>query len=178
MKPVNMYHLAAVALGVVLAMPGCATMEVNAYSGRRLETPSRTYDWGRSAVQPTGDPRLDNNEFFEARVRAAVERQLAQRGWRKAIDNPGVLVHYHASVVQDLMFVGAETAAGYCTDCKPEVYDSGTLLIDIVAGNDDRLLWRGWAKGNVSGLVDNQKWLDDKVDQAVTQIFTKWPAEF
>lgn len=171
-------HLAVVALGVALAMPGCATMEVNSYVGpRRLEAPSRTYDWGQSAVQPTGDPRLDNNEFFAARVRAAVEQQLARRGWRKTTDTPDVLVHYHASVVQDLMFVGTETAAGYCADCKPEVYDSGTLLIDIVGAGDERLIWRGWAKDNVSG-VDNQKWLDDKVDQAVTRIFAKWPSAF
>jgi hypothetical protein len=128
-------------------------------------------------VQPTGDPRLDNNEFFVTRVRTAVERALAARGWTKAAD-PRVLVHFHASVVQDLRFVGAETATGYCADCQPEVYDSGTLLIDIVDAADDTLIWRGWAKGNVDGLVDNQRWLDEQVDRAIVKIFDRWPAAF
>jgi hypothetical protein len=171
-------RLAAVLVAAALAAPGCATMEVNAYvGGAPLEAPSHTYAWGATAMQPTGDPRLDNNEFFEARIRSAVERELAQRGWTKA-DPPDVRLHYHASVIQDLRFVGAETSTGYCTDCRPEVYDSGTLLIDVVSASDDRLLWRGWAKDNVSGLVDNQKWLDDKVDQTVARIFTRWPVGF
>jgi hypothetical protein len=170
--------LVVAALAALLAVPGCATMEVSSYVGpRRLEAPARTYGWGQAAVQPTGDPRLDNNEFFEARVRAAVERQLAQRGWRKS-DAPDVLVHFHASVVQDLRFVGAETATGYCADCRPEVFDSGTLLIDLVSAGDEHLIWRGWAKDNLDGLVDNQQWLDERVDQAITRIFSKWPAAF
>ena len=169
------------AVVVVAAMaPGCAKMEVNSYAGRPpLQAASRTtYAWGDASMQPTGDPRLDNNEIFEARVRAAVERALSERKWQKAAGPPDVLVHFHVSVVQDLMFTGAETAAGYCTDCKPEVYDSGTLLIDIVDAADQRLIWRGWAKGNVSGLVDNQRWLDEQVDQAVVRIFERWPAAF
>jgi len=177
MNPVR--PLAVVALATALAVPGCATMEVNSYvAPRSVEAPSRTYDWGHAAVQPTGDPRLDNNEFFDAQVREAVDRQLAQRGWRKTQVAPAVLVHYHASVVQDLMFVGAETATGFCPDCRPEVYDSGTLLIDIVSPGDEQLIWRGWAKDNLSGLVDNQKWLDERVDQAINRIFTKWPTAF
>jgi hypothetical protein len=177
MKP-SLDTLGVVALAIALAFPACATMEVNSYvASRSPDASARTYDWGYAPVQPTGDPRLDNNEFFEARVRTAVERQLALRGWRKS-EAPVVLVHYHTSVVQDLTFLGADTATGYCADCRPEVYDSGTLLIDIVRAGDQRLIWRGWAKGNVSGLVDNQKWLDERVDRAITEIFATWPAAF
>ena len=90
-------QVAILTLALALALPACATMEVNSYVvPHRPEIPTRTYDWGLAAVQPTGDPRLDNNEFFEQRVRAAVERQLARHGWRKS-DTPEVLVHYHAS---------------------------------------------------------------------------------
>ena len=31
----------------------------------------------------TGDPRLDNNEFFQARLKAAVEKGLGARGLEK-----------------------------------------------------------------------------------------------
>lgn len=168
----------AAGCAAAIALSACATVEVNSYRGPRgIDAPSRTYDWGLAAVQPTGDPRLDNNEFFEQHLRAAVERELGRRGWRKS-DEPAVLVHVHTSVVEDIRFVGVDTAAGICADCKPEVYDSGTLLIDIVSPDDDRLIWRGWARDNVGNLVDNQKWLDSAVDKAVTRIFAKWPSTF
>lgn len=172
-------RLLVLVLAMALSAAACATMEVNSYVGPGgLVAPPRTYDWGFDEVQPTGDPRLDNNEFFEQRVRSAIDAQLARRGWRKTADAPSVLVHFHVSATEDLMFVGADTAAGPCTDCKAEIYDSGTLLVDIVSGRDERLVWRGWARDNVSGLVDNQKWLDAKVDQTVSRIFTKWPSSF
>ena len=164
---------------VAAAAAGCATMEVNSYAGgTTFPTASRTYAWGDAKVQPTGDPRLDNNEFFAARVQAAVDRELSGRGWTKVTGPPEVLVHFHFSVVDELMFSGAETETGYCADCRPVVYDSGTLLIDIVDAADERLIWRGWANGNVSGLVDNQRWLNERVDQAVIRIFEEWPAAF
>ena len=164
---------------VAAAAAGCATMEVSSYAGGTpFPTASRTYAWGDAQVQPTGDPRLDNNEFFAARVQAAVDRELSGRGWTKAAGPPDVLVHFHFSVVEELMFSGAETETGYCADCRPVVYDSGTLLIDLVDAADERLIWRGWANGNVSGLVDNQRWLNERVDQAVIRIFEKWPTAF
>ena len=83
-----------------LWLAGCATMSVNSYSERGVDVRRyRTYNWAPPDSWSTGDPRLDNNRFFDERVRAQVEGQLARRGFEKtASQQPDLLVHYHASV--------------------------------------------------------------------------------
>ena len=51
----------------------------------------------------TGDPRLDNNRFFDERVRTQIEKELAATGLeRTASATPDLLVHYHASITQGI----------------------------------------------------------------------------
>lgn len=58
-------------MGVVV---GCATMTVHSHVERGIDLRQyRTYNWSVSDPRPTGDPRLDNNPFFDGRVRARVE---------------------------------------------------------------------------------------------------------
>jgi hypothetical protein len=59
------------------ALAGCATMRVGSFVERGTNfTVYRTYAWASDAQLSTGDPRLDNNEFFQTRLRAAVEKGL------------------------------------------------------------------------------------------------------
>ena len=167
--------LAAVVVISALALAGCASMNVSSYVERGVDlTQYRTYNWAPADRLATGDPRLDNNPFFQERVQTAVERQLASRGFEKAT-SPDLLIHYHASVTQDIYIGGGERRDGYCEDCRPEVYDAGTLLIDLVDARTDRLVWRGWAKSSIDGVIDNQEWMEQRIDDAVGRIVEKLP---
>jgi hypothetical protein len=168
------FRLAGIA-ALAVALAGCATMQVNSYTERGLDLRSyRTYNWAPADQAPTGDPRLDNNQFFQERVRMAVENRLATRGLAKTA-MPDLLVHYHASVVQDIHTSSFAPGDRSCEDCGPEVYDAGTLLIDLVDARTNRLLWRGWAKGSIEGVIDDQDWLEQRIDEAVARIFRELP---
>lgn len=93
-----------VAVTSIWLAAGCATMNVNSYAERGIDLRQyRTYNWGPPETWSTGDPRLDNNRFFDERVRARVEKELARRGFEKAgSQQPDLLVHYHASVSQEI----------------------------------------------------------------------------
>ena len=55
--------------------------------------------------RPAGDrhPRLDNNPFFAERLQAAVDQQLAARGFEKMTsERADLLLHFHARVEQQL----------------------------------------------------------------------------
>ncbi len=56
------------------------------------------------------------------------------------------------------------------------MYDAGTLLIDMVDTRTNTLLWRGWAEGSMDPFVDNQDWMEKRVDLAVARILEKLPA--
>ena len=39
----------------------------------------------------------------------------------------------------------ADQKYGYCDECRAEVYDAGTLTLDLIDAQTGRLVWRGWA---------------------------------
>jgi Domain of unknown function (DUF4136) len=172
-------RFAAVAAASI-ALTGCAPMRVNSYVERGVDLAQyHTYDWDPAADQlVTGDPRLDDNPFFHERVQADVDRQLATRGFEKtATGVPDLRIHYHVSVRQRLDVNGADRDRGYCrgNDCRPYVYEAGTLLLDLVDTHTSRVVWRGWAEGSVDGLIDDQKWMEQQIDDAVTRILAGIP---
>ena len=168
--------LAALAI-CALAFAACAARSVYSYVPRGADLSVYTrYSWGPADRTGTGDPRLDNNQIFQERVQSAVEKQLAARGFEKtATESSDLLVHYHASVRQRIDLRDAEPSQP-CPECKPFIYDAGTLVIDLVDVRAKTLVWRGWAEGNVEGVVDDQRWMEDRIDDAVMRIFERLPA--
>jgi hypothetical protein len=168
-------RLAAALTICSLTIGGCAVRRVDSYLARGVNLASyRTYAW--RPVQPgaTGDVRLDNNEIFQERVLTAVEKQLAARGFEKTMAAPQLLVHYHASVEQRIDLTELEPWES-CAECKPFIYDAGTLMIDLVDARTNDLLWRGWSQSNIDGIVDNQRWLEEQIDETVAKIFERLP---
>jgi hypothetical protein len=88
-----------------------------------------------------------------------------------------MLVHYHASVSQEIDVRELDASRPYCVDddCRPFVYDKGTLFVDLVEPRTDKLIWRGWAEGSIDGMIDNQEWMEMRVDEAVSTILTRLP---
>jgi hypothetical protein len=168
-------RLTIVALGA-LALTACATTGINSYVERGTDVGQyRTYTWGPANVQTTGDPRLDNNRFFQERVEAAVESQLNARGFEKTTEAPDLLVRYYASVEQQVNADGADRPYVACEDCRPFVFDAGTIVVDLIDARTHRLVWRGWAEGSIDGVIDNQAWMEKRVDEAVARILERLP---
>jgi len=168
--------LAAAALGV-LTLAACASMNVSSFVERGADlTQYRSYQWAAADARATGDPRLDNNPFFHERIQAQVERQLNAKGYEKtASDPPDLVIHYHASVAQEVEAAGTDRPYVTCDDCSPYVYDAGTIVVDLVDARTSKLVWRGWAEGSIDGAIENQAWLEQRVDDAVTRIMARLP---
>jgi hypothetical protein len=147
------------ALGaLLLALGGCASTRIGSYVARDLDLGSyRTFAWGPADALSTGDPRLDNNELFDRHVREQVQRALTSRGIVPVSPplSPDILVHYHASVSQEIDLRELDLPRDYCeeADCRPHVYDAGTLFVDLIDRRTDRLVWRGRADGAADVLA-------------------------
>lgn len=165
-----------VAVAAALALAGCATTGVRSYLERGSDVGLyRTYAWGPPAVQTTGDPRLDNNRFFQERLEAAMELQLAARGFEKSAAAPDLLIRYYASVEQQVNANGADRPFVSCEDCRPFVFDAGTIVVDLIDARTERLVWRGWQEGSIDGVIDNQQGMEKRIDQAVARIIEQLP---
>jgi hypothetical protein len=177
-SPLRLPCLAAVAVST-LVLTSCAPVRVNSYLERGTDfSRYRTYNWGPPDSWTTGDPRLDNNPFFQELVRADVDKQLFGRGFEKTMsETPDLRLHYHASFTQRIDANGIDAEYGGCDKhhCQPYVYEAGTLLLDFVDTRTNRVVWRGWAEGSVDGVIDNQQWLEQRVDEAVRRILARLP---
>ena len=160
-----------------LALAACATTNVRSFVVRGIDVGQyRTYSFAPAAEQATGDPRLDNNQFFQERIEAALERHLNTRGFEKTTAEASDLsIHYYPSVAQLVNPNGVDRPYATCDDCEPYVYDAGTIVIDLVDARTHRLVWRGWAEGGIDGVVDDQTWMEKRVDDTVARIMERLP---
>ena len=167
---------------LTLAVTGCATMLVSSHVQRNVDFAQyRTYDWGPPDALPTGDPRLDDNPFFNDHMQGAVEKQLAARGLLlSSAGTPDLLIHYHASVNRRIDVDRVDREYGYCygEDCVGGVveYEAGTLILDVVDRRTNRVVWRGWAQDSFDGVIDNSDRLERVITRAVAQMLARFPA--
>jgi PBP1b-binding outer membrane lipoprotein LpoB len=159
-------RMAAAALAA-LTLTGCTAMKVRSSVAPGTDVRQyHTYAWGPTDALSTGDPRLDNNPFFDQRVRSALEKEMTAKGFEKATSGaPDLLIHYHA-------IVGRQT----CVDCPADVYREDTLLVHVVDPRASQIVWSGWAEGIfVGAIVDNQDWMERRIDTAIARILKKLP---
>jgi Domain of unknown function (DUF4136) len=170
-----MMHRLAGTTGLVLCLAcgGCGLRGVHSYAARGVDLSHyRHYAWAPEVQSRTGDPRLDNNDIFREHIRGMIDRQLLGKGFMRSLSplDAEVLVHYHTSVGQR-MDLHELAPWDVCVECTPFIFDAGTVVIDLVDARSQSLLWRGWAEGNVDGLIDDQARLESEIDRIISRIF-------
>ena len=173
---------AAGAAAILLALTGCATMAGGSYVARGIDfTTYRTYDWGRADALPVGDARLDNNTIFQDHLQGEIEKQLAARGIERSAPGttPDLRIHYHATVERDMQIHEVNAAFGACPgyDCQVRVrdFEAGTIVLDFTDASSNELVWRGWAKDHLDGIIANQELMERQIAAAVTIMLNDLP---
>jgi len=145
----------------------------------------RTFDWGPADALPTEDARLARNPAFKDRVQGAVEKGLAARGFQLIArgDTADLLIHYHANISQRINVNHADRAYGYgaCArsqaDCPTDLveYEAGTLVLDVVDARTNKLVWRGWARTSVDGMLRKPDVMAKTINETVARILLRLP---
>ena len=169
-----------IALTIAAIGAGCAVMTVSSHIERNVNFGDYvTYDWGPPDNLPVGDPRLDNNPFFQDYLQGAIEKGLAGRGYERAVNGGAdLLVHYHASVTQKVEVNEPDMRYGYCYgNCEARVidYEQGTLVVDVVDPRTGKVVWRGWSQDTMNGVIDDQDRLERQVEEGVTKMMLLLP---
>jgi uncharacterized protein DUF4136 len=176
-----MRRLAVLAVAAAaLLVSGCATRIVSSHVELGTDFARyHTYDWGPADALPTGDARLDNNPFFRDYFQGAIEKELAAIPLELTSNDPDLLIHTHTDVTHRLDV--DETPRGYppCqgTDCSPTLvqYEITTLMIDLVDARTNKLVWRAWARDDMSAAIDDQQRLRRVVTEAVADMMKRLP---
>lgn len=168
----------AVAL-VVAALGGCSDLRINTdFDPAANLTQLRTYDWRPGPQKGPSDPRIDNS-LLDTRVRNAVDRQLAAKGYQKiSSGSPDFLVGYHVVLEQRTDFRTVGGYYGYRWGGAPATYaynyEEGTLLLDVIDPKTMKLLWRGSATSIVERQATPEA-REAKINKAVAEILAKFP---
>jgi hypothetical protein len=176
MRTIRQISGVAVLAAAALWASACAPVRVNASLERGMDfTRYASFTWANEEEFNTGDPRLDNNEFFEKRLRAGEEQALTAHGFEQTTAaTADLVVHYHASTTQKIDVNELDYRYGYCEECHSSIYDAGTITIDLVDAKTRKLVWRGWSDGSLDG-IDSQTTIEARVDEAVAKIMKQLP---
>jgi len=140
-----------------------------------------TFIWDEPDDRPVGDPRLENNPFFDERLHAAIAVELADHDIRAGANGPGLIVHHHATVRNrvDVYEVderaGYGRPAGYNEGAQVIQYDEGTILVDIADAETKAVIWRGWAQFDIGRALANPDVMDRAIQEAIGQMFEDFP---
>lgn len=163
----------------VAALAACATMTVSYHTDRAAAFDTyMTYQWAPPDNLPIGDPRLDNNPFFNDFLQGTIDKRMAGKGYLSTTAKPDLLLHYHASVSQRIDVYETDRAYGYRYDRgEPEVveFELGTIMLDIVDAKTSKVIWRGWVQDSMKGVIDDQDRLEKQVEQGIEKMMTYLP---
>jgi len=168
------------AILLTLAAAGCATMKGSSYVERGAEfTHYRLWEWAAAEQVATGDPRLDNNRFFQDYLRNAVEQEMTRKGYVRSTlaGQPDLRLHYHVNFSKTYEVTGGARIGSCYRDCEPEAYayELGTLVVDAVDSRTAKPVWRGWVRDNMEGVIDRQDAMEAEIDAAVAKMFELFP---
>ena len=166
-----------IVLAAVLPAAGCSTQLIvkHDYDKSVNFKQYSNYNWMDTSG---GDGVSDLNDM---RIRRAVERDLASKGYFKTTGGePELLVTYELTVTnkEDITTHNYDYWRGAQTESYVDVsvYREGTLVVDVVDPVQRRVIFRGWATGVVQGELSPEQ-ADALVNEAVSKILSKFPPD-
>src|SRR5437868_3391217 len=130
----------------------------------------KTYSWSKVHTY---------NSIWDQRVKDAVDRELARKGWTEVPSDGDVqLVAVEKTSVHqryDTFYNGfGGWRWGGMGDTTTEIdnYKVGTLIVTMFNGNSRQLIWRGTSSSDLSGNPEKNT---KKLNKDVVKMFKKFP---
>jgi len=169
---------------------GCSGIEVSQdYDVAADFLNFKTFDWNLTKQKKTGDLRVDN-PLLDSRIRKAVDRSLAQKGYQRIIKGtPDFYVGYKYGILTRIGSERVRTGIGFGfggsgsfggigigTGSDVREYYEGMLVIDITDTKNGKLLWRGTGTRRVSKHSDPER-ITKEVNENVDKILAQFPPQ-
>ncbi len=158
-----------------VAVGGCVTLQVNMDYDREADfSMYQTYAWHESDVS-----LADDDPLMHQRLIQAIDDQLSAKGLQKTDAMPDLLVTYHGESQELVVLDRVSYYDGWyryggigVSTVRARSYEQGTLVVDLVDAEQNRLVWRGVATDTVAGSPDAQT---SQIETAIRQMFRRYP---
>ncbi|MEN8184764.1 MAG: DUF4136 domain-containing protein [Myxococcota bacterium] len=139
-------------VGLLLLSSGCQTVRITTDYDTSVDF-SSLHSWAFEPreIPASRDPRLDDS-LVRSRVRAALESELALKGYVRAVGvPPDFLVDIHLALERslDVRTVHHGTGRGWGRGDSETIVrevEEGSLIVDFMDPGTGDLLWRGMAR--------------------------------
>jgi hypothetical protein len=147
-----------------------------------------TYSWADRTPTGDDDPRV-YNDIVDGRIKLAADRALEAKGYRKVTDNPDFYVAWHGAIDGKMNVTTINSHYGYgwgwygygrmgmgASQTYVNEWDEGTLLIDVIDGGTNNLVWRGTATAELreSRSADEAQ---RRLDDILANLFDRFPPQ-
>jgi hypothetical protein len=125
---------------------------------------------------PQGDP-LAANPIIRDRLMRAVDKQMAEKGFKKVVTGDADLVVVLMAGVQQKVQVSQSGGYGWYGHggyTSVDYYNEGTVVIDMVDGAKKELVWRGTGTGTLANSPSAED-AEYNAQSAVQQILANFP---
>ena len=169
---------------IALLLPAVAFAQKVSYDYDKTANFASFKTYAHKDGTKVGQPLIDE------RIVAAIDAQMAAKGFTKAESNPDVFVVYHVAFdkQKDISTFSSGYGGGYGPygwgwgggwgggTSTTQVRDIliGTLVIDLADAKQGQLAWRGMATKEVSPQANPEK-RDKNINNAVKKVFKNYP---
>ena len=167
---------------LLAALPAVAAAQKTTYDFDKTAPFAQFKTYSMKDGTPTGNPLIDN------RIVAAIEAQLAAKGFVRNDTAPDVFVLYHMATEEEKdisSYSSGPMYGGYgwgwgggwgmtTTDVRVREILVGTLAIDIVDATKKEIAWRGLGTKEVDTKAKPEK-RDKSIAKAVEKIMKNYP---
>jgi hypothetical protein len=165
---------------------GCARMRATTDYDADFDFSSlRHYAWLPAVPGQRTDPRV-HNDLIDARVRAAVDRALGARGFGQVPEpEADFFVNYYLLLDTRLDVRTLNSSFGYGThlwrssagtQTVVTEYERGTLIVDVLAAHERRLVWRGSTNARLGSSTTAER-RTQLINEAVETVMSRFPPD-
>lgn len=186
------YSLLVTFISAILLLAACSSNKLSVksdYRGVAFDT-LQSYRWYDKA-QPEDDKKI--GELVRDTVKDAVDRELASKGLSKQPDgdvdfyvNFTITAETRVNIKEYNVYSGISEGFNWRRDTGFEsamrseektdfvYYREGSLVIDIIDPDSDKLIWRGVASKRLTGDLDREQ-RHKLINQAVAAVLANFP---
>ena len=171
---------------ITVLIVSCSSVRVSQdYDPAKNMEGLKTYAWKFETQEPTGDFRVDN-PLLDARIRDAVDRNMAALGFQKISDGtPDFLIVYQYVIQRKIESDRVRTGVGFgfgtwgsrggvgvSTGTSVSEFDEGLMAVDFLDAQSGALLWRGSGSRRVNQHEDPAR-TTQKINEMVNKIMAQ-----